>query len=128
VIMTTLQVTVRSVSDSPVIRYHINKQLGKLSRLHPSITSCRVIIDAEKKHYNRALIYTVTVDLSVPGKELVSKKYDQNLFVGIRNAFLALEKSLHKYHDAKLVSFARAGKRDRLHSPSPDHPILPHAS
>jgi ribosomal subunit interface protein len=124
VIMSKLQITVRSVSDTPVIQYHVNKYFEKLLRTTNKLISCKVVIDAEQRHRNRAKIFSVTIDVALPRKILVSRKMNLNLFVAVREAFIAIEKSLQKYNKRKIISIDRyrSTPKKQLHGYDPHLP------
>lgn len=121
-----LQLTIRAIDDSPVIRYHINKQFAKLVKHSPRIQNCKVVISVEQKNRHKGKIYTVSVDLTLPGQMLVCKKRDLNLFVAIRNAFTTLEQNLVRHTMRKVIPIDKRKWVER--SMSNDHPDLPNAS
>lgn len=105
--MSTVQTTVRGISSTPAIDYHIDRHFNKLKRAYRKINTCRVVIDLAKNNTHKDKLYSVCIDITLPGKELVSKKQDSNLFIAIRNGFLALEQLLEKHHKKKL-SFSKS--------------------
>jgi len=102
--MSYLQITVRSISDSPTIEYHIRKHYGKLNRIYSKISNCRVVIDVPQNHKHKGKIFSVSIDIIIPGKELISRKQSQNLYVAIRDSFAAIEKLLEKHIKKKTIS------------------------
>lgn len=101
--MSSLQVTVRSIPDSSTINYYINKHFIKLNKICKKITYCRVVVDVPQNHKHKGKIYSVGIDVIIPGKELISRKQGQNLFVAIRDGFAAIEKLLEKYVKSKTM-------------------------
>lgn len=101
--MSTVQTTIRGISSTPAINYHIDRHLTKLKRVCSKINKCKVVVDLAKNNTHKDKLYNVCIDITIPGKELVSKKQDPNLFIAIRNSFLALEQLLTKHHKKKLV-------------------------
>lgn len=95
--MSPLQLTVRSISDSPTIDFHVNKHFEKLKKIFSKINNCRVVIDLQHKHKHKGKLFSVSIDMTVPGKELVCKKEDENIYAAIRESFFAMEKLLEKY-------------------------------
>jgi len=102
--MSSLQITVRSISDSPTIEYHIRKHFGKLNRIYSKISNCRVVIDVPQNHKHKGKIFSVIIDITIPGKELISRKQSKNLYVAIRDSFAAIEKLLEKHIKRKTIS------------------------
>lgn len=94
--MSSLQVTFRSIPDSPAIEYHIEKYYAKVCNAYRKVSSCRVVLDAEQKHRHKGKVFSVRIDITIPGRELVSRKQNQNLYVAMRDAFDAIEKLLEK--------------------------------
>ena len=101
--MSTVQTTVRGISSTPTIDYHIDRYFNKLKRVYRKINTCRIVINLAKNNTHKDKLYSVCIDITLPGKELVSKKHGPNLFVAIRNGFLALEQLLEKHHKKKWV-------------------------
>ncbi len=126
--MLPLKITVRSITDSPVIRFYIYKRYAKLAKLCRKIHSCQVMIDTEQKHGVKGKVYSVHIDLATPGKELVSKKSGFNLFIAMRNAFDTLEQNLLKYRKRKVVQMQHYQPHHAAYVYREDDPMLPEAS
>ncbi len=101
--MSTVQTTIRGISSTPTINYHIERYLNKLQKVFNKINKCKVVVDLAKNNTHKDRLYSVCIDITIPGKELVSKKQDPNLFIAIRNSFLALEHLLAKHHKKKVL-------------------------
>ena len=101
--MSTVQTTIRGISSTSAINYHIDRHFNKLKRAYGKINKCRVVVDLAKNNTHKDKLYSVCIDIIIPGKELVSKKQDPNLFIAIRNSFLALEQLLAKHHKKKVL-------------------------
>ncbi|CEG58485.1 HPF/RaiA family ribosome-associated protein [Legionella fallonii] len=101
--MSTVQTTIRGISSTLTINYHIDRHFNKLKRSYGKINKCRVVIDLAKNNTHKDKLYSVCITITIPGKELVSKKQDPNLFIAVRNGFLALEQLLEKHHKKKLL-------------------------
>lgn len=101
--MSTVQTTIRSISSTPAINYHIDRHFKKLKRVYSKINKCKVVVDLAKNNTHKDKLYSVCIDIIMPGRELVSKKQDPNLFIAIRNSFLALEQLLAKHHKKKVL-------------------------
>ncbi len=101
--MSTVQTTVRSISSTPAINYHIDRHFNKLERTYSKINKCRVVIELAKNNTHKDKLYSVSINITIPGKELISKKQDPNLFIAIRDSFLAIEQLLEKHYKKKLL-------------------------
>ncbi|KTD78480.1 HPF/RaiA family ribosome-associated protein [Legionella waltersii] len=108
--MSTVQTTIRGITSTPAINYHIDRHLKKLKRAYRKINKCKVIVDLAKNNTHKDKLYSVCIDITIPGKELVSKKQDPNLFIAIRNSFFALEQLLAKHHKKKVL-----GSKNQAH-------------
>lgn len=126
--MLPLKITVRSISDSPVIHFYINKRFSKLNRLFRKIQSCNVIIDTQQKHGLKGKVFSVHIDLAIPGREIVSKKSGFDLYIAIRNAFDTLEKNLLKHRKRKVVRMQHYQMPYINKFSGEDDPTLPEAS
>ncbi len=100
--MSTVQITVRGISSTPVINYHVERQFNRLEKAYSKINTCKVVIDLAKNNTHKGKLYSVCIDITISGKELVSKKQNTNLFIAIRDSFSALEQLLKKHHKKKL--------------------------
>ncbi len=101
--MSTVQTTVRGISSIPAINYHVDRHFNKLERAYSKINKCRVVIDLAKKNTHKDKLYSVSINITRPGKELISKKQDPNLFIAIRDSFLSIEQLLEKHYKKKLL-------------------------
>ena len=83
--MLPIQITVKDIPATPVLESTIRKRAEKLTRYNKRIVSCHVIIEYLQKHKHRGKLYSVRLDVSVPGKELaVTHKFDQDIYIVIR--------------------------------------------
>lgn len=115
--MSTIQTTIRGISSTPAIDYHIDRHFNKLKRVYGKINKCKVVVDLAKNNTHKDRLYNVCIDIILPGKALVSKKQDPNLFIAIRKGFFALEQLLEKHHK-KTVLFNKKQVNYLQHSMS----------
>lgn len=67
----------------------------KLESFAPDIMACRVGIDLEQKHKHQGRPYSVRIDLTLPGHELVvNRVQDEDVFVALRDAFDNMKRQL----------------------------------
>lgn len=96
--MLPVQITIRDMPSSPVLEDHIRKKAMKLNQFCQRINRIRIVVDVPQKHKHQGKLYSVHIDLLVPGKELVvNRKLDEDVYVAIRDAFLALQRQLESY-------------------------------
>ncbi len=96
--MLPVQITVRDMPSSPALEDHLRKKAMKLTQYFNKINSCRIVIHVPQKHKHQGKLFSVSIDLTVPGKEIVvNRKLDEDVYVAIRDAFHALERKLETY-------------------------------
>lgn len=96
--MLPVQITFKDIPVSSALETHIRKKAEKLSQFCHRINSCRVVIDMAQKNKHQGKLFHVRIDVKVPRKEFaVTKKYDQDVYVVIRDAFAAIERQLEEH-------------------------------
>lgn len=96
--MIAVQITTRDIPVSTALDSHIRRKIEKLSQYYDRITSCRVIIDFCQKHKHQGKLYNVRLDVTVPGKEfVVTKKQNEDVYIALRDAFLALNRQIEEH-------------------------------
>ena len=103
--MSKLQINFRSVTPSSAVKYQIEKYFNKICKNYHKIQTCKVTIDVTKKQVDKIKLFTIIIDITIPRKELITKKINNNLYVAIRDGFCAAEKLLDKNCKRKQVSF-----------------------
>jgi ribosomal subunit interface protein len=110
-----LQVTFRNLDRSPALETHVREHAEKLDKYYDRIMSCRVVIEERHKHHRHGNHYHVSVDVTVPGDELVaSREPDEHhaytdVYIAIRDAFDTMRRQLEDYarrHDQRLKAHA----------------------
>lgn len=92
-----LQITVRDISLSEAAEADIRAKAANLHTYYDGIMRCRVVVGASVRHHRKGP-FTVRIDLSVPGAELVvHRQVDEDLDVAIRDAFDAARRRLEDY-------------------------------
>lgn len=100
--MLPVQITVRDMPASPALEDHLRKKALKLNQYYEHINNCKIVIHIPQKHKHQGKLFSVCIDLSVPGKELVvNRKLDEDVYVAIRDAFLAVQRQLETYSRKK---------------------------
>lgn len=98
-----LQITFRHLEHSDAIEADIRDRAQKLERFANDITGCRVVVEAPHKHHHKGRIYTVSIDVTVPGAEIVASRHPdkhhahEDAYVAIRDAFDAVQRQLEDY-------------------------------
>jgi ribosomal subunit interface protein len=95
-----LQISFRNMEPSPAVEARIRKKAEKLERFHDRIIGCTVVVEAPHRHHHKGKLYTVRVDISVPGKDVVVDRAKpenhahEDVYVAIRDAFNAATRRL----------------------------------
>jgi len=98
-----LQVSFLGMEPSPAVEARIREKAAKLERFSTRIVGCRVTVEAPHRHHRHGKLYSVRIDLSVPGKE-VSVSHTgplnhahEDVYVAIRDAFDAAGRQLQDH-------------------------------
>lgn len=95
-----LQIRFRNMDPSPAVEERIRKKAAKLERFHDRILSCTVVVEAPHRHHHQGKLYSVRVDISVPGKDVIvgrAKPIDhahEDVYVAVRDAFVSAVRRL----------------------------------
>lgn len=98
-----LQITFRDMKPSTNVEDAIRKRATALEKYFDRITSCRVIVEAPHRRRHQGKLYHVRVDLTVPGRELVSRRdparsgAHEDVYVAIRDAFKSTRRALQDH-------------------------------
>jgi ribosome-associated translation inhibitor RaiA len=101
-----LELSFHNIEPSEAVEAAIRERAAKLDALYPRLITVRVHVEAEMKRHRRGNIYTVHIEVGVPGKDLVvskaphkpKRKYaDPDLYTCIREAFDAAERQLKDF-------------------------------
>ncbi len=88
-----LQITFRHMDSSEAVEAAIRKRAERLDRFSDRIMACRVVVEAPHQHQRKGKLYSIRIDLTVPGEEIpVTHSGPQNhahedIYVAIRDAF-----------------------------------------
>lgn len=96
------QITFRGMNTSPALEAKIRGKAEKLEQYHDRITSCRVVVEAPHRHSRKGKLYFITIDVTIPGAELVVNSEKRNHhshedpYVALRDAFNAMSRQLEE--------------------------------
>ena len=106
-----LQITFRNLKRSPAVEAEVREHAERLDKFYDRIMSCRIVIEERHKHHHRGNHFHVSLDVTVPGSELVaSREPDEHhrytdVHVAIRDAFDSMRRQLEDFarrHDQQL--------------------------
>jgi len=98
-----LEISFRNMDPSAAVEARIREKAEKLERFHDRIIGCTVVVEAPHRHHHKGKLYSVHIDISVPGKDLVvdrAKPLDhahEDVYVALRDAFNAAVRQLEDY-------------------------------
>ncbi|MCW9024008.1 MAG: HPF/RaiA family ribosome-associated protein [Gammaproteobacteria bacterium] len=117
-----LQITFRDIPPSEALEADIREKVAKLDEFYDQIMSCRVVVERPHDHHNKGNLYHVTVDITVPGDEIVvSRSPDkhhahEDPYVTVRDAFSAARRQLQE--------FGRKQRRKVKKHEAPHHGVI----
>lgn len=97
-----IKIEFNNVRHSQAIEDNVRKHAEKLCKYFDRIMSCTLRIETHR-HHNKGKIFHVRIDLKVPNAELVANRAltenhaHEDVYVTIRDAFLAMTRQLKKY-------------------------------
>lgn len=93
-----LQITLQDVSPSAALDKRIRDKAGKLEKIFPNLMGCRVVISAPHHHQPRRRLFTVRLNIIIPGGEVVlTRNNHEDVNVVLRDAFLAARRELETH-------------------------------
>ncbi|MBI4292992.1 MAG: ribosome-associated translation inhibitor RaiA [Betaproteobacteria bacterium] len=93
-----LQITVRDMEHSDVLDQHIRDKVAKLEHIYPRLMACRVVVERQDRHKQQGSQFSVRIDLTLPGKEIVvNRKLAEDPYVALRDAFDAAKRQLEEF-------------------------------
>ena len=129
-----LQITFRGFQAPGALEADIRERADKLDRYSPDIMSCRVVVEVSGKHHQEGNLYHVRVDLTVPGREIVTGREralhhsHTDPYVAARDAFDEARRQLedyerHRRQQVKAHEVPEHGKIARLY-PEQDYGFI----
>ena len=97
-----VQITFRDFSPPQLAEERIRERFDRLATIYPAITACRVVAEAPHRHHKKGNLYSVHIELMVPGGEVAvnrdhnDKHAHEDFFVAMRDAFNAAERQLRE--------------------------------
>ena len=93
-----LQITFRDFPQSAALEAAIREKAEKLNQFYPHIMRCHVVLEMPAKHKHQGKEFTVRIDLTVPGKEIViTHDHHEDAYVALRDAFDIAKRQLDDF-------------------------------
>ena len=118
---TPVRITFRHVDRSDAIEAKIRERAAKLCTYYEGIVGCHVTVEAPHQHHRQGKLFSVAIDLSLPGTELVVNRTadehhaHEDVFVAIRDAFDAARRRLEDYARRQRADTKRHAEPPRGH-------------
>jgi|SRR5580704_10616016 ribosomal subunit interface protein len=112
------KITFHNVDPSPALEVRVRQKIAKLDQRFSGLVGCHVVIEAAHHHQHKGRLYSVRIDVTLPGGELVISHHPgrnpvmhEKAFAAMNSAFLAIEKRLGRFKDMRRYE----SKRHQLH-------------
>lgn len=99
----SLQITFRHMDASPALETRIRTRAEELEQFFDRIVACRVVVECRHRHQQQGKLFTVSIDLTVPGREIVvgrdagANHTHEDAHVAVRDAFAAVRRRLEDH-------------------------------
>jgi len=93
----------RDMESSEAVQSAVEKYIEKIERHYSMVQRCRVVIEQSHRSQNSGNLFEVSLDIAVPGTSIIvgrdgaKDESHEDIYVAIRDAFLAAERQLDKY-------------------------------
>jgi ribosomal subunit interface protein len=97
------QITFRNMPVSEAVEAKIRERAVALDKFFPNIVACKVVVESTARAHQKGKLYYLRVDLTVPGKQIVSKRHPdahhshEDIYVAVRDAFDEARRQLEDY-------------------------------
>lgn len=90
-----LQIAFHGFGRSDAVEAVVREKAQHLDRFSTDIMSCRVAVDLLQKHRHHGRPFGVRIDLTLPGRELVVNRVEnEDVYVALRDAFDDMKRQL----------------------------------
>jgi ribosomal subunit interface protein len=94
-----IEITLRDIPQSDAVETRIREKIEKLDRFHERVMSCRVTVESPQQRKHQGKLYSVHIDIKVPGggELVVNRIQNEDIYVAIRDAFNAVARQLEDH-------------------------------
>jgi ribosomal subunit interface protein len=94
-----IEITLRDIPHSDAVETRIREKIEKLDRFHERVMSCRVTVESPQQRKHQGKLYSVHIDIKVPGggELVVNRIQNEDIYVAIRDAFNAVARQLEDH-------------------------------
>ena len=94
----TPQITLKNVPHSDAVEAKIREKMAKLEKFNGRIMGCRVAVEESQRRQHQGKLFSVHIDVTVPGRELVVNRVEhEDCYIAIRDAFDAARRQLEEH-------------------------------
>jgi ribosomal subunit interface protein len=113
-----VQITFLDLVPLPSLEPEIRRRVAKLEQWGAELQSCHVMVSAAGNRHRQGHLYTVQVDLRVPGREIVVGDHhsDGGIYRAVAGAFDAADRALED-HVRRLRGQVKHHAEQRIHEP-----------
>ena len=97
------QISFDDIPVDPAVRDAVLEHIDRLEGFHRRITGCHVVVAQPHRHHREGRLYSVRVDVRVPGGEIVVNREHhldhahEDVFVALRDSFAAARRQLEDH-------------------------------
>lgn len=82
------QIQFLGMTPTEALEVSTRQHIKKLESFAPDLTACRVTLELSQKHQHQGRPFSVRIDVTLPGLELVvNKVQNEDIYVSLRDAF-----------------------------------------
>ncbi len=97
--MIPIQITFRDVPHSSALEELVRERASKLETFSGRIVGCRVALETPHRHHHHGKQYSVRIDLTVPGDELVVSNDGEDMYATVNEAFSDAQRRLRNHFE-----------------------------
>lgn len=101
--MSVIQITIRSSANGVKVKDLITKHFQKLNHIYKKMDTVKIVVEDVKNRNGQGTLFKVNLGVHVPGKKIISQKQNSNVYIAIRDVFLATDKLLKKHLKRKML-------------------------
>lgn len=101
--LTPLEISFHGLERSDAVEARVRERFKRIQNHFDRITHGRVVIKAPKKRVSRAKIFTVKIEIGIPGGKPIVASYEPNdesghtdVMLAIRDAFAAAQRQVNE--------------------------------
>jgi ribosomal subunit interface protein len=92
-----LQITFEGMDRSDAVEDAVRRKAEHLEQFAGDIMACRVVVDLVQKHKQQGRPFGVRIDLTLPGRELVVNRVEnEDVYVALRDAFDSMKRQVEE--------------------------------